>query len=102
MKMRRLLMLLWLPAMACAAYAQQSFYGTTVSGVSLSADADPADQARIPIKAGDVITAENVRASIQALFDTGPVPFRRSGRHRDKRGHTAHIQRRPPSVLQHV
>jgi outer membrane protein assembly factor BamA len=71
MKMRRLLMLLWLPAMACAAYAQQSFYGTTVSGVSLSADADPADQARIPIKAGDVITPENVRASIQALFDSG-------------------------------
>jgi outer membrane protein assembly complex protein YaeT len=71
MKMRRLLMLLWLPAMACAAYAQQSFYGTTVSGISLSADADPADQARIPIKPGDVLTPENVRASIQALFDTG-------------------------------
>jgi len=65
---RRLLMLLWLPAMA---FAQQSYYGTTVSGVSLSEDAEPADRGVIAIKVGDVITADNINASIHALFDTG-------------------------------
>ena len=40
MMIRRLLILLWLPTMA---FAQQSYYGTTVSGVSLSGDMEPSD-----------------------------------------------------------
>jgi outer membrane protein assembly factor BamA len=68
MMIRRLLILLWLPAMA---YAQQPYYGTTVSGVSLSEDTEPSDIGLIPIKPGDVLTADSVRASIQALYDTG-------------------------------
>jgi outer membrane protein assembly complex protein YaeT len=68
MKMRHLFLFLWLPALA---FGQQPYYGTVASGISLSPDADPADLQRITIRPGDVIQDENVRPSIQALFDTG-------------------------------
>src|SRR6476659_250927 len=68
MTIRRLLLLLWMPTLA---FAQQSFYGTTASSIRLSEGANPSDIDRIPIRAGDVISPENVRAGIKALFDTG-------------------------------
>ena len=68
MTIRRLIMLLWLPSVA---FAQQSYYGTTAVGINLSADGNPADLDGLSIKVGDVITVENVRLSIQTLFDTG-------------------------------
>src|SRR6185295_1241622 len=68
MKMRRLLMLLlWLPTLA---FAQQPYYGTTASSIRLEG-ASPSELDRIVLRTGDIITPENVRAAIQALFDTG-------------------------------
>jgi outer membrane protein assembly complex protein YaeT len=67
MKIARLLLLLWIPTVG---WAQQSFYGTTASSIQLSEGADSKDLERIPLRTGDVITPENVRAAIQALFDT--------------------------------
>ena len=69
MKIRRLffLMLLLVPPLA---FAQQEYYGTVASGIRVEG-ADPADRDRISLRVGDVIRPENVRAAIQALFDTG-------------------------------
>jgi len=68
MTLRGLLILLMLPVIAAS---QQQYFGTTASSVRLSGEADPADLQRLAIRAGDVITTENIRASIQALYDTG-------------------------------
>jgi len=68
MNIGRLLLLMLLPALA---FAQEQYYGTTASSVLMSADADPADIGRLPIRAGDTITPENVRAAIEILFKTG-------------------------------
>ena len=67
MKIRRVLWLLWIPTLA---FAQQPYYGTTASNIRLSEGANPAELDRIPIRPGDVITPDNVRAAIQTLFDT--------------------------------
>jgi outer membrane protein insertion porin family len=61
-------MLTLMPALALA---QQPYYGTTATSVRLSAEADPLDTDKLPIQAGDLITPQNVRGGIQALFDTG-------------------------------
>lgn len=66
MVLRGLILLLLLPWMAEA----QQHYGTRVAGLSISDGATEPLQV-IPLKVGDVITAENIRASIQALYDTG-------------------------------
>ena len=68
MKIRRVLWLLWIPTLA---FAQAPYYGTTASNIRLSEGANPAELDRIPIRPGDVITPDNVRAAIQTLFDTG-------------------------------
>jgi len=67
MKIVRLLLLLWIPTLG---WAQETFYGTRASSISLSEGADPKDLEQIPIHSGEVITPENIRAAIQALFDT--------------------------------
>ncbi|HZI50459.1 MAG TPA: hypothetical protein VFE29_01435, partial [Terriglobia bacterium] len=67
MTVGRLLLLLWIPTLA---FAQDSFYGTRVSTVRLSEGAEKADLDRIPLRSGDVITPENIRTGIQALFET--------------------------------
>jgi outer membrane protein assembly factor BamA len=51
--------------------AQQQYYGTTATAVRIAEPGDPNDLQRIPIRPGDTITVENIRASIQALYDTG-------------------------------
>src|SRR5688572_12601141 len=68
MRFGRLLLLLWIPTVA---FAQGPFYGTRISEIRLSEGANPADLALIPFRTGDVLTPENTRAAIQALFDTG-------------------------------
>src|SRR5688572_1718280 len=68
MKVRGIFILLLVPWLSLA---QQSYYGTIASSVSLAEPADSTDLERIPLRVGDTITVENVRASIQALYDTG-------------------------------
>lgn len=68
MKFGRLVLLLWIPTLA---FAQESYYGTRVSTIKLSEGANPADLDRISLRTGDVITPENIRSGIQALFETG-------------------------------
>jgi outer membrane protein insertion porin family len=51
--------------------AQQQYYGTRASSVTLAGSESQADLEAIPIHVGDLITLENVRASIQALYSTG-------------------------------
>src|SRR5262245_49960033 len=72
MTVRRLIFLLLFPAIA---YAQQQFYGTRVGSLSLSGLSDQSDLQKIPLRPGDIITTENVRASIQALYDTGKYAY---------------------------
>jgi outer membrane protein assembly complex protein YaeT len=67
MRIGGLLLLLWIPGLA---WAQESFYGTRATGITLSEGADPKDLERIPLRSGDIITAENVREAIQVLFET--------------------------------
>src|SRR5262245_14084470 len=51
--------------------AQQQYYGTRVSSLALSGAQSQADLQNVPIHVGDLLTPENVRASIQALYNTG-------------------------------
>src|SRR5262245_38719583 len=68
MKAWGLLILLLLPWFAMA---QGQYYGARAAAIRLSEQADPSDSDRITIRTGDVITPENVRASIEALYQTG-------------------------------
>jgi outer membrane protein insertion porin family len=49
---------------------QQPYIGTSVSRLSISGIESQEDLKVIPIRPGDTLTAQNVRASIQALYDT--------------------------------
>jgi outer membrane protein insertion porin family len=68
MTVRRLLFLLLFPVLA---FGQQQYYGSRVSSLSLTGAANQSDLQAIPLKPGDLITAENIRSSIQTLYDTG-------------------------------
>jgi outer membrane protein insertion porin family len=68
MNIGRLLLLMLIPALA---FAQQQYYGTTATRVLMSAEADPAEVGRLPIRSGDTITPGNVREAIEVLFSTG-------------------------------
>jgi outer membrane protein insertion porin family len=68
MKVRALILMLLLPWFV---HAQQQFYGSHVAGLVLMGAESQDDLELIPLHAGEVITQENVRASIQALYDTG-------------------------------
>jgi outer membrane protein assembly factor BamA len=68
MKVWGIIIILLLPWPAAG---QQQYYGATASAVHLAEPADSTDLQRIPIRVGDVITVENVRQSLQALYDTG-------------------------------
>jgi outer membrane protein assembly complex protein YaeT len=67
MKAQGLILGLLLP---CLALAQQQYYGSRASKMALSGADSEADLSVVPIHPGDIITVENVRASIQALYDT--------------------------------
>jgi outer membrane protein assembly factor BamA len=68
MKTRRLWILLLWPALA---WAQSPYYGTRIAAIQLSEAYDPTDIDVLTVKQGDIITAENLRASIEALYRTG-------------------------------
>ena len=51
--------------------AQQQYYGTRISALSLSGAESQDDLQTLPIKLGDTLTPENLRAAIKALYDTG-------------------------------
>ena len=68
MKVQGLILGLLLPLLA---QAQEQYYGTRVSTLTLSGTESQADLQMLPLRAGDVLTAENLRAAIQALYDSG-------------------------------
>src|SRR5215471_18001024 len=68
MKASALLILLLFPSLALA---QQQYFGRTATSVNLPPPADSTDSARLTIHPNDVITVENIRSSIQGLYDTG-------------------------------
>jgi len=53
------------------ALAQQPYYGTTASEIKLPLPADPGDAPVLKIRQGETITEQNIRDSIQALYNTG-------------------------------
>jgi outer membrane protein insertion porin family len=67
MKVQVLILVVLLPFIG---YAQQ-YYGTRVGSLRLSGTDSQADLQVLPIHSGELITAENIRSSIQALFNTG-------------------------------
>src|SRR6185436_16523255 len=72
MTVRCLIFLLLFPSFS---FGQQQFYGTRVTSLSLSGPSTESDLQLLPIHVGDVITNDNVRASIQALHDTGRYSY---------------------------
>lgn len=74
MKVRGVILGLLLPWFAMA---QQEYYGTRISGITLSGSGvDAQDDLRtLPIHSGDTLTVDNLRAAIQALYDTGHYSY---------------------------
>jgi outer membrane protein insertion porin family len=54
---------------------QEQYYGSRVAELALSGVSNESDLQRIPLHIGDTITPQNVRASIQALYDTGQYAY---------------------------
>jgi outer membrane protein assembly complex protein YaeT len=67
MKVPGLILGLLLPCLAEA----QEYYGTKVSTLTLAGSESQSDLEKLPLRVGDTLTVENVRASIQILYDTG-------------------------------
>src|SRR5215471_19940238 len=67
MTVRTLTFLLLFPAFS---WGQQQYYGSRVSGIDFSGPSTPSDLQSLPIRRGDVITVDNIRSSIQALYST--------------------------------
>ena len=72
MIVRGLILVLFLPWLA---QAQQQYYGTRLSSIEVSGSGSQADLEALPIHVGDVLTPQNVRAAIQALYDTGQYSY---------------------------
>jgi outer membrane protein insertion porin family len=68
MKVQALILVFLVPWIV---HAQTQFYGSRASSLALMGADSRDDLQVVPLHAGDVITPENVRASIQALYDTG-------------------------------
>src|SRR4051812_10515453 len=68
MKVQSLILVLLLPWLV---QAQQQYYGTRLSTMTLAGAGSQDDLQVLAIHPGDILTPENVRASIQALYDTG-------------------------------
>jgi len=67
--------LLFLLLFSTFAFGQQQYYGTRVKSLSLEGTADQSDLQLLPIRTSEVISVDNVRAGIQALFDTGRYSY---------------------------
>jgi outer membrane protein insertion porin family len=68
MKVHAFILILLFPWLA---HAEPQSYGSRVSGLALTGAASQDDLRIVPIHVGDVLTPENVRASIEALYNTG-------------------------------
>ena len=68
MKVQGLILVLLFPWFV---QAQQLYYGTRLSTFTLTGAESQDDLQVLPIHDGDIITAENIRASIQALYESG-------------------------------
>src|SRR5262249_455783 len=67
MTVRGLILVLLLPLVA---EAQQQYYGTRLSSIAISGSESQADLQTLPLQVGDILSADNLRAAIQALYDT--------------------------------
>src|SRR5437868_670566 len=72
MKVQALIFVLLMP---WSVHAEQQYYGTPVAKLALSGSDSQKDLEVLPIHAGDLITAENIRASLQALYSTGHYSY---------------------------
>src|SRR3989441_6622130 len=72
MKVQALMLVLLVPWLV---HAEQQYYGTRVSSVSLSGAESQADLQVLPLHVGDVITTENIRSAIQALYSTNHYDY---------------------------
>ena len=72
MKVQAVILLLLVPWLV---HAQQAYYGTYLSKLDLAGSDTSTDLQSIPLHAGDVITPESVRSSIQALYNTGHYSY---------------------------
>src|SRR6267143_3276157 len=52
-------------------HAEVQYYGTRVASLALSGTESQTDLEVLPIHPGDIITPENIRSSLQALYNTG-------------------------------
>src|SRR5262245_17748429 len=72
MKVPALILGLLLP---CLAEGQQQYYQNRISSLALSGSDSPDDLEALPMQVGGILTPENLRASIQALYDTGHYSY---------------------------
>src|SRR5438094_10535073 len=72
MKVRVLMLVLLAPYWL---NAEQQYYGTRVASLTLSGTESQTDLELLPIRPGDVITTDNIRSSIQALYNTGRYSY---------------------------
>ena len=72
MKVQALILVLLVPWFV---HAEQQYYGTRVAHLALSGSESQADLEVLQIHPGDLITAENIRSSLQALYNTGHYSY---------------------------
>src|SRR5207237_3380779 len=72
MKVRVLMLVLLVPYWL---NAEQQYYRTRVPSLTLSGTESQTDLELLPIRPGDVITTDNIRSSIQALYNTGHYSY---------------------------
>src|SRR6185295_20066474 len=56
-------------------FGQQQYYGTRLNSLSMEGPSTGSDLQLLPLHVGDILTIDNVRASIQALHDTGRYSY---------------------------
>ena len=72
MKVQALILVLLVPWFV---HAEQQYYGTRVASLALSGSESQADLDVLPIHPGDLITPENIRSALQALYNTGHYSY---------------------------
>jgi outer membrane protein insertion porin family len=72
MKVQGVILGLLLPWLALA---QQQYYGTRIADITLSGTGSQSDLASLSIHRGDILTVDNLRSAIQALYDTGHYSY---------------------------
>src|SRR6266850_2229635 len=72
MKVQALILVLLVPWFV---HAEQQYYGTRVASLALSGRESQTDLEVLQIHPGDLITPENIRSSLQALYNTGHYSY---------------------------